>query len=445
MGDMMYSTSSWLQIREDSLFKLDNIPFGVCTRKEEGCDRGGGGGGEYEVSCVRVGDFVIDLVMLCECDVGCFGKDVYKKVFRRDTKLNAFMGLGRSFWIEVRKEIQALFVADEMQIDGVVPLETLKQDDKLRSQIVLSIDDVQMVLPARIGDYTDFYASKEHASNCGIMLRGKDNALKPNWLHLPVAYHGRSSSIITSGTSVMRPQGQREPSTSSSSPTYESCKALDFELEIGMFIGPASTMGKPINVNEARNHIFGLVLLNDWSARDIQKWEYVPLGPFNGKNFATTISPWIVTLEALEPYKCKAVTQEPEVLPYLKDCNPTMYDIELAVEVNKSTVCRSNLKYLYWTFEQMIAHHTSTGCNLNTGDMFGTGTISGPDEQLGSLIELSWNNTRDVQLSATNETRRYLLDGDAVTLKGTCVDRVTGQPTIGFGRCDGNILPAFTD
>ena len=439
---------SWLGSIEESDFPLENIPFGVCELLPPSPSGGlvAAAAGEEQTRtggecrcCTRIGDHVIDLSALCALGVGCFAREEYKTAFAVGQRLNIFMSLGRKYWREVRAEVQSLFALGD---------EDRAEDDEARLQLgreaVLSIESVRMLVPAYVGDYSDFYASREHATNVGKMFRGAANALQPNWLHLPVGYHGRASSVVTSGTPIRRPRGQLAAAEPGGLPRYTECAALDFELEMGVFIGLGSTLGEPVDVRHARDHIFGLVLLNDWSARDVQRWEYVPLGPFNAKNFGTSISPWIVTLEALEPFTRAAELQEPAVLPYLQQENARAYDVDLQVAVNGSVVCRSNLQNVYWSLEQLVAHHTSTGCNLNPGDLMGTGTISGPGEgALGSLLELSWNNSRDVALSATGETRRYLKDGDSVVLSGSAGGSGAGR--IGFGVCEGTILPSHSE
>jgi fumarylacetoacetase len=302
---------------------------------------------------------------------------------------------------------------------------------------------VQMHLPAIIGDYTDFYSSKSHASNVGIMFRGKDNALQPNWLHLPVGYHGRSSSVVLSGTSLHRPCGQL--CSDDKNPTYGSCKQLDFELELAAFVGPGNTLGSPIRIDDAEHHIFGVVLMNDWSARDIQRWEYVPLGPFGAKNFGTTISPWVVTMDALKGFEVSGEKQEPQVLPYLRDARHSVLNINLEVSIQgknqaePTVITRSNSKYLYWSFKQQLAHHTVTGCNMRPGDLLGSGTISGPNrEEFGSMLELNWKGTQEIQLK-DGTTRHFLQDYDTVRMRGWA--QGDGY-RIGFGTCDGTVLPA---
>lgn len=353
-------------------------------------------------------------------------------MFKEET-LNAFMGLGKSYWTEARKTLQHLLSDDNSPIKSL--------DGCFYQQ-----RDVQMHVPAFIGDYTDFYSSIYHAQNVGEMFRSKERALMPNWRHLPVGYHGRASSVIISGTPVRRPKGQTCPE-GATSPKLVPSALLDFELEVAFFVGgPPTDLGSPISAEIAENHIFGFVLMNDWSARDIQKWEYEPLGPFTAKNFATTISPWIVTVEALEPFKVPNMTQDPAPLPYLQHSDSFNFDINLSVSIKpkesgKSTVvCKSNYKWMYWTPKQQLTHHTVTGCNVNPGDLMASGTISGqtPDSY-GSLLELSWRGTKPIQLK-DNTTRKFLLDGDEVIIEGFC----QGEGyRVGFGKCAGLILPAI--
>ena len=301
-------------------------------------------------------------------------------------------------------------------------------------------------MPVFIRDYTDFYSSKNHASNIGIMFRGKDNALQPNWLHLPVGYHGRASSIVIDGTPITRPKGQK--SQDQKTPEWSECKLMDFELEMGTVMGVGNELGTNIKIDNARDHIFGFTLLNDWSARDLQKWEYVPLGPFLAKNFASTISPWIVTPEALAPFKCELPKQEPEVLPYLQDKDLSSYDVNLTVSIKTPKMddwhplAVSNMKYLYYSVAQTITHHSVTGCNMSTGDMLGSGTISGPEKSgYGSMVELCWGGKEPIALP-TGEERKFLLDGDEVNMQGVC--KGNGY-TIGFGDCRGKVMPSRPD
>jgi fumarylacetoacetase len=324
----------------------------------------------------------------------------------------------------------------------------LRDAPAVREQAVLPVDAVTVGMPVRIGDYTDFYSSREHATNVGIMFRGKENALMPNWLHLPVGYHGRASSVVLSGTPVRRPRGQMLP-PDAEAPVYGPCRLLDIELEMGFFTaGPPTELGTPLTVDEADERIFGLVLVNDWSARDIQKWEYQPLGPFNAKNFATSISPWIVPWEALRPFRAVPPAQDPEPLPYLRGEKSANVDIALEVALTTAkqtdpfTICRSNHRYLYWTPQQQLAHHTVTGCNINPGDLIASGTISGPDKgSYGSLLELTWRGTEPLRLPS-GEERKFLQDGDTVIMTGWC----QGEGyRVGFGECRGEIRPARED
>jgi fumarylacetoacetase len=302
------------------------------------------------------------------------------------------------------------------------------------------------LLPVRIENYTDFYSSKEHATNVGVMLRGPQNALMPNWVHLPVAYHGRASSVIVSGADFHRPRGQTK-ADDAPAPTFGPSRSLDFELEMGFFVGPGNVLGQPVPIEQAAEHIFGIVLVNDWSARDIQKWEYQPLGPFLAKNFATSISPWIVTLDALEPFRVTGPAQDPPPLPYLQTAGPWAYDVHLEVHLQTAAltepqrICASNAKYLYWNICQQLAHHTVNGCNLRPGDLLASGTISGPaPDSYGSMLELAWKGTKPIVLPS-GETRVFLQDGDRVTMTGWC----QGQGyRIGFGEVTAKILPAIT-
>lgn len=405
------SLRSFVPYEEDSHFPLQNLPFGVF--EYQGLSRAG----------VGIGERVLDLAVLQEH--GYF--PALPPVFNTGT-LNDFLALGRPVWREVRATVSRLLRNDVAE---------LRDNAGLRQTALIPVSEVTMKLPVAIGDYTDFYSSREHATNVGTMFRGRQNALMPNWLHLPVAYHGRASSIVVSGTPVSRPCGQVLPD-GRDRPEFKPSGLLDFELEMGFFIGPGSELGSPVTVNSAADHIFGMVLVNDWSARDIQKWEYQPLGPFTAKNFATSISPWIVTLEALEPFRCRGPEQSPEPLPYLRTRGEMTYDIELEVYLQNSRISRSNFRHLYWNMVQQIAHHTVTGCNVRPGDLMASGTISAPgDHGGGSLLELSWKGTRPVRL-ANGEQRKFLEDHDTVTLTGWCQGK---GYRVGFGEVSGTILP----
>jgi len=344
------------------------------------------------------------------------------------------MAAGRATWTQVRSILQSILSSDNPR---------LRDEMDLRSLSMFHQSAVTMLLPAQIGDYTDFYSSKEHATNVGCLFRDPANALLPNWLHLPVGYHGRASSVVVSGTDIRRPKGQTK--ADDADPVFGPSRLLDFELEVGFFTGPKTALGDSISVENAPDHIFGFVLVNDWSARDIQKWEYVPLGPFLGKNFATSISPWVVTLDALEPFRCQGPAQEPTPLPYLRTKEPYSFDIGLEVGIQaagstqEDIVCRSNFKHLYWNICQQLAHHTSGGCNINPGDLMASGTISGPDKgSFGSMLEITWRGTNPVAMSDGTE-RKFIADGDTVTMRG--VAQKDGL-RIGFGEVSGRLLPA---
>jgi fumarylacetoacetase len=379
-----------------------------------------------------IGDQVLDLTVLE--DQGLFtGPALHgRRVFNAPT-LNAFMVLGRGAWAEARAIISWLLRADEP---------TLRDNADLLGRALVPMCDVELLLPATIGDYTDFYSSRDHATNMGVMVRGPDNPLTPNWLHLPVAYHGRSSSVVVSGTDLHRPQGQTKPDNADA-PVFGPSRAVDFELELGSFVGPGNELGRPIPVAEAAEHIFGMVLVNDWSARDIQKWEYVPLGPFLAKNFGTSISPWVVPLDALLPFRTAGPAQDPAPLPYLRSPEDWNLDIHLEVSLQSARMDRpqrisaSNGKYLYWNVCQQLAHHTVNGCNLRPGDLLATGTISGPTpDSYGSMMELTWRGSRPVPLPG-GETRTLLQDGDRITMTGWC--QGAGY-RVGFGEVTGRIL-----
>jgi fumarylacetoacetase len=410
---------SFIAVAPDSRFPIQNLPYGVFRRRT-------GGGPAVGVA---IGEFILDLAVL---EVRGLLPD--GDIFNRPS-LNRFMALGRPAWEQVRKTVSKLLSADEP---------TLRDDAKLRDHALVRQADAEMLLPVEIGDYTDFYSSREHATNVGTMLRGADNALQPNWLHLPVAYHGRSSSVVISGTDLHRPLGQTKPADATA-PVFGPSKSVDFELEMGAFVAPGNNLGEPIPIAEAADHLFGLVLVNDWSARDIQAWEYVPLGPFLAKNFGTSISPWVVSLAALEPFRTAGPKQDPEPLPYLRSPGDWALDIELEVTLQSPTmdrpqmICRSNAKYLYWNVCQQLAHHTINGCNLRTGDLLATGTISGPTpDSYGSLLELTWRGSKPLTLP-NGETRTFLRDDDRVTMTGWC--QGNGY-RVGFGEVAGRILPA---
>jgi fumarylacetoacetase len=415
---------SFVPVAPDSHFPIQNLPYGVFRR------RSGGG------PCVGVaiGEQVLDLTAL-EAHGLLNGPMLRQHRVFAAGKLNPFLALGRAAWSEARAAVSRLLRADEP---------TLRDNGPLRERALVPMADVDMLLPAEIGDYTDFYSSREHATNVGTMLRGPDNALMPNWLHLPVAYHGRASSVVVSSTDVRRPMGQSKPEKAPA-PLFGPSRSLDFELETAVFVGPGNELGQPIPIEKATDHLFGMVLLNDWSARDVQAWEYVPLGPFLAKNFATSISAWVVPLEALEPFRTAGPVQDPPPLPYLRATVPGAMDIHLEVYLQGEKmaeprrVCVSNFKYLYWSMAQQLAHHTVNGCNSRPGDLLASGTISGPTpDSYGSLLELSWRGSRPLTL-AEGETRSFLLDGDRVTMTGWC--QGAGY-RVGFGTVTGKVLPA---
>jgi fumarylacetoacetase len=416
---------SFVPVPQNSPFPIQNLPYGVFHRL---------GAGEAHVG-VAIGEHVLDLTVLEAKGLLDTPQLRGRRVFAAG-KLNAFMALGRAAWGEARVAVSRLLRADEP---------ALRDDSSLKEQALIPQAEVEMLLPAEVGDYTDFYSSREHASNVGTMLRGPDKALMPNWLHLPVAYHGRASSVVVSGTDVRRPCGQSKPD-SAEKPLFGPSRSLDFELEMAVFVGPGNELGRPVPIAEAEEHLFGLVLLNDWSARDIQAWEYVPLGPFLAKNFATSVSPWVVTLEALGPFRCAGPAQDPAPLPYLQQSGPQAFDIHLEVTLQGERMDRphvistSNFKYLYWSMVQQLAHHTVNGCNLRPGDLLASGTISGPaPDSYGSLLELSWRGQRPLSFPGGAQ-RTFLQDGDRVTFTGWC--QGDGY-RVGFGAVTGKILPVL--
>ena len=420
------SLRSFVDVPEDSHFPIHNLPYGVFRPNATARPRIG----------VAIGAQILDLATLADASLLQGGELGDGEVFREPT-LNALMALGRPAWSAARSRITRLLGADHP---------TLRDNTALRVAAMHRQSAVTMAVPADIGDYTDFYSSREHATNIGIMLRGKDNALQPNWLHLPVGYHGRASSVVISGTDVRRPMGQTKP-PDADRPVFGPSRLMDFELEMGFFVGPGNPLGEPIPISRAADHIFGMVLVNDWSARDIQGWEYVPLGPFLSKNFATSISPWVVTMDALEPFRCAGPAQdEPEPLEYLKTPDDRAYDIHLEVLLQSgamdapASIATSNLRYMYWNVCQQLAHHTVNGCNARPGDLYGSGTISGPGKhERGSMMELSWRGAEPIALPS-GEERAFLADGDTVIMTGWCeADGIR----VGFGEVTGTILPAI--
>ena len=408
--------NTWIEVAEDSDFSIYNLPFGIFVRDGRGTPG------------VAIGDQIIDLhaaAKLGQFDALSFDKSVFESEV-----LNDFIGCGKENWSGLRKNLQ----------DALTDTSSILHE--FRSKILVDRKSAEMRVPVNIGDYTDFYSSIEHATNVGKMFR-PDNPLLPNWKHIPVGYHGRSSSIVISGTPLKRPKGQTMP-PDADKPVYGPSKRMDLELEMAYIIGKPTALGESLSTDTAEDHIFGKVIFNDWSARDIQKWEYVPLGPFLGKNFGSSISPWIVTMEALEPFRCASVEQEPEVLPYLKTNGDKNFDINLEVDLstangNTTTICRSNFKYMYWSMAQQLAHHTVNGCNVNIGDMMASGTISGKSQDsYGSMLELSWGGKEQIQLNDGTQ-RTFIEDNDSITIRAWC--EKDGK-RVGFGSCTGKILPA---
>jgi fumarylacetoacetase len=412
-----FDWSSWVEIPENSDFPIQNIPFGIFSTADKTPRVG-----------VAIGSSVLDLTVLVQNNLLNLPISAVSSHV-----LNDFISLGKPITNQARYDIAQLLKSDN---------DTLK-NHACRSEALIAANTVKMHMPLRVGDYTDFYSSKDHATNVGIMFRDPANALLPNWKHLPVGYHGRASSIVVSGAEVHRPKGQTKP-VETEPPVFGPSKRVDFELEVAFVIGKPTELGDSVSTAAAEAHIFGLVLFNDLSARDIQNWEYVPLGPFLAKNFASVISPWIVPLEALEPFKVAGEEQIPEVLPYLQFSGNKNYDIALEVTIQpeggeENVVCASNFKFMYWNMCQQLAHHTVNGCNINVGDMMASGTISGKDtHSFGSMLELAWKGTKPIQLK-DGSTRVFLQDGDTNILRGY---GIKDGVRIGFGECVTKILPA---
>jgi fumarylacetoacetase len=402
-------------------FPLENLPYGVFS------------GPEGPHIGVAIGDSIFDLQVASRA--GLFG-DSQLSAALRPASLNELLGLGRKAWTDLRGRLQDLLASSS----------SIASED--RANFIVSRSDARMTMPFEVRDYVDFYSSLEHATNLGKIMRPGTEPLLPNWRRLPVGYHGRASTVVIDGTPVVRPRGQIKQENGE--PEFGPTAMLDIELEVGFVTGRGNALGEPIPIERAREHIFGVVLVNDWSARDIQAWEYQPLGPFLGKSFATSISPWVVTLDALEPYRAAPPKQDPAPLPYLRAAQDWNYDIalEIALRTEKmrgenslaEIVSRSNFKHLYWSMAQQLAHATSNGATITPGDLFASGTISGPEPgSYGSLIELTWRGTKPLKLSSSEE-RRFLEDGDEVTMTGYC--EAPGKPTIGFGEVKGIVEPA---
>jgi fumarylacetoacetase len=409
---------SWIEVEPGSDFSIHNIPFGIYSDSQV-----------RHHACTAIGEYIIDLFELESADLLDINRSVFDEQY-----LNSFIALGKPITNVIREKLIAI-LTDENSV--------LKKDEHFFNKVFKKQKDVKMLLPVKIGDYTDFYSSIDHAINIGTMIRDPKNALMPNWKHLPVGYHGRSSSICVSGHSFYRPKGQQKP-PDSENPVFGPTKLLDIELETGFIIGKPTEMGDSVTTAKADDHIFGMVLFNDWSARDIQTWEYVPLGPFLAKNFASTVSPWIVTLEALEPFRVKGYEQIPKLLPYLQYSGDKNLDIQLEVFLkpqngSENKICASNYKYMYYTMEQQLAHHTINGCNINVGDLMASGTISGPQpSEFGSMMELTWRGTRPIILNDGTE-RKFVNDHDTIIIRGHCEKEGL---RVGFGECTATVLPA---
>ena len=411
---------SWVEVPAGSDFPIQNLPFGVFRTKINPTPR----------VCTAIGDYVVDLNVLDQ--LAYFEELELPNGIFHNRYLNDLMALGREKVRALRERIADLLddSNDEAQTQGW--------------HFLHPVEKVELLMPIQVGDYTDFYSSREHATNVGSMFRDPANALMPNWLHLPVGYHGRASSIVVSGTPIRRPVGQMLPQ-GADQPVYGPSRLLDFELEMAFVVGTPNELGQPIPIEKAEDHIFGMMLFNDWSARDIQKWEYVPLGPFLGKNFASTVSPWVITMDALEPFRTQGPAQDPQPLPYLQIDGPHSFDInlEMAIQPDGASeayrVCRSNFRYMYWNMCQQLAHHTVNGCNMRTGDLCASGTISGPTpDSYGSMLELAWRGTKPIQLPDGSE-RKFILDGDTVIQRGWAEKNGV---RIGFGEAAGKVLPA---
>ena len=409
---------SWIKVNSYSDFPIQNIPFGVFITKHDVITIG-----------TRIGKTCIDLAALHQ--LGYFeGVPLTEDIFMQDN-LNDFIDDGRKTWRAVRNRIAEIF-------DENNPI--LRDNEKHREEILFDEKDIEMLMPISVNDYTDFYSSREHATNVGSIFRDPENALLPNYLHIPIGYHGRSSSIVISGTNIRRPAGQRK-TNGKKEITFGPTKSMDFELEMAFITTGANKLGKTIPINETEQYIFGMVLLNDWSARDIQAWEYAPLGPFLGKSFATSISPWIVTLDALQPFRVEGPEQDPKPLTYLRQTGKNNYDIHLSASIKpkgkqEAVVTETNLKYMYWSIYQQLAHQASNGCNICTADIYGSGTISGPEKgSFGSMLEITWNGKEPIKMKDGTD-RKFLKNGDTVILRGYCKN---DKVRIGFGECRGYI------
>jgi fumarylacetoacetase len=412
---------TWIAVEQGSDFPIQNIPFGVFKTP-----------GETPRAATRIGDSVVDLFALARYGF-LDGLGFEPNLFHAET-LNPFISLGKPAWQSLRQRICEIFEENNP---------VLRDFPEMQTAILFPVEHVEMLMPVQVGDYTDFYSSIEHATNVGIMFRDPANALLPNWKHIPVGYHGRSSSIVVSGTDIHRPKGQTK-ADHAEFPEFGPSKQVDFELEMAFITGKKTGLGTSVSTHDAEDHIFGMVLFNDLSARDIQKWEYVPLGPFLAKNFGSVISPWIVTLDALDPFRVPGPKQEPAVLSYLQFEGNHNFDVQLDVLIQpenqqEQLVCHSNYKHMYWNLAQQLAHQTVNGCNINVGDMYGSGTISGPTpDSYGSMLEIAWKGTKPVKMTDGTE-RKFIEDNDTITMRGYCIK---DDLRIGFGEVVTRILPA---
>ena len=412
-----FDKKSWVASAQGSIFPIQNLPYGIFSTSQKTPRMG-----------VAIGDKILDLYELAAHQLIDLNPEIANQ-----NSINSFMALGKEKTNAIRLQIASLL---EIGNDLLV-------NHTNKEVFFADMNQATLHLPIKIGDYTDFYSSRQHATNVGIMFRDPANALLPNWLHIPVGYHGRASSIVASGTPFHRPKGQIKP-VENEPPIYSESKRMDFELEVGFVVGKSTELGQTISTKDAENYIFGLFLFNDLSARDIQQWEYVPLGPFLGKNFASVASPWIVPIEALDAFRVAGEVQNPKVLPYLEFEGEKNYDIQLEVAIapenqEETVICRSNFKYMYWNMCQQLAHHTVNGCNLNVGDVMASGTISGPEpHEFGSMLELAWKGTKPIVLEDGSE-RVFLKDNDTCIMRGFAhKDGIT----IGFGDCTTKVLPA---
>jgi len=412
-----FSLKSWVEVSSNSDFSLQNLPFGIFSTSKKTPRVG-----------VAIGEKVVDVLELSNLGFIEENTSLYDNEY-----LNDLMAKGRPFAKNLREKLATLLQADNDEL----------RDSTHRGTVMVNMSEVTMHMPVKVGDYTDFYSSEDHARNVGTMFRDPNNALLPNWKHLPVGYHGRASSIVVSPSEIHRPKGQTI-APDATQPSFGPTKLFDFELEMAFITCKKTKLGETIPVNEAENAIWGMVIFNDLSARDIQKWEYVPLGPFLAKNFGSVISPWVVTMDALEPFRTNGYKQDPEVLPYLKYDKDANFNIKLEVALQpengeETVICNSNYKYMYWNMNQQLAHQTVNGCNINVGDMYASGTISGPDKkEYGSMLELTWRGAKPITLSDGTE-RKFMQDGD------TCIMRAHAEKDgvrIGFGESRVKILPA---